>query len=309
MITIKQLMEDNKLELVSGVFGINRPCHIDKINRLGLELVGFFEGFERDKVILLGGKETLFMSRQDSVLMDSYIKKIFSFQPPCIIFSSDAEIFDSFIKYANEYSVPVLKSNLSVTPTSAKLYDYLHDKLAPIQTIHGTLMDINGMGTLIIGKSGIGKSEIALDLIKKGNKLVADDSIEIIEREPGVLVGTAPNLLKEHIEIRGIGIVNVVKMFGIGAYRTSKKIDLVVLLEEWQKGKTYDRLGLEEDSVTYFNTVIPQVTIPVTVGRSIALLIESAAMNEKLKVLGYNSALEFVKKVDEEASLGGDNNE
>lgn len=170
--------------------------------------------------------------------------------------------------------------------------------LAERQTIHGVLMDINGMGTLIMGKSGIGKSETALELIRRGHQLISDDRVDICEEEPGSLIGTAPKILERYIEIRGIGIVDVVRLFGAGAFRESKKIKLVVELEKWEDGKYYDRLGLETQTTKYFNTEIPKVVIPVLAGRNTALLVESAALNEKLKYFGINSAREFTESVN-----------
>ena len=203
---------------------------------------------------------------------------------------------------ADKYKIAMFRTKLRTTPSSSKLFTYLQDNLAERLSIHGTLMDINGMGTLIIGKSGIGKSETALDLIKRGHQLISDDLVEIIEKEPGNLIGTSPDILKRYMEIRGIGIVDVVTMFGASSYRDRKNIRLVVELEEWNENKYYDRLGLDSQKIKYFNTEIAKVTIPVLPGRTVALLVESAAMNEKLKLLGHNSALEFVTKVDNKAS-------
>ena len=201
----------------------------------------------------------------------------------------------------NKYNVAVLRMDLPTTASSSKLYVYLQDKLAERISVHGTLMDIGGMGTLIIGKSGIGKSETAHDLIKRGHQLVADDLVEIMEREPGNLIGTSPNVLKRYMEIRGIGIVDVISMFGAASYRDKKMIRLVVELEAWDQNKYYDRLGIDEQRAKYFNTEIPKVTIPVMPGRNVALLVESAAMNEKLKYLGTNAAKEFVEKINHNA--------
>ena len=205
---------------------------------------------------------------------------------------------------AEKYKIAILRCPLRTTQTSSKLYSYLQDKLAQRLSIHGTLLDINGMGTLIIGKSGIGKSETALDLIKRGHQLIADDLVEIIEKEPGNLIGTSPDVLKRYMEIRGIGIVDVVTMFGASAYRQRKNIKLVVELQTWDEDKYYDRLGLDELKIKYFNTEIARVVIPVLPGRTVSLLVESAAMNEKLKLLGHNAAKEFVEKVDAIASKG-----
>ncbi len=305
-ITIKKIMNDNKLELIAGKAGLNRHCSEDMIARPGLEFTGFFDYFDSKRVILVGSKEATFLSRQAPDKIEANVRKIFESNPPCIVFSTNVMIPEIFKKFGEEYGICVLKSNLRTTPTSSKLYNYLQEHLAETISVHGTFLDINGMGTLIIGKSGIGKSETALDLIKRGHQLIADDLVEIMEKEPGNLIGTAPELLKRYMEIRGIGIVDVVTMFGAGAYRERKNLRLVVELEAWDEDKYYDRLGLEEQKIKYFNTEITKITIPVLPGRTVSLLVESAAMNEKLKYLGHFAAMDFVKKVDSKASKGGD---
>lgn len=303
-ITIEKMINDNKLELIAGKGGLKRHCTEDMIARPGLEFTGFFEYFDYKRVMLVGSKEATFLSRQDPQVNEKNIRKIFEYTPPCIVFSVNVDIPEVFKKFGDEYGICILKSNLRTTPTSSKLYNYLQEHLAPTISVHGTLLDINGMGTLIIGKSGIGKSETSLDLIKRGHQLIADDLVEIIEKEPGNLIGTAPEILKRYMEIRGIGIVDVVTMFGAGAYRDRKNLRLVVELEAWNDNKYYDRLGLEEQKIKYFNTEITKITIPVLPGRTVSLLVESAAMNEKLKLLGHFAAMDFISKVDTKASGG-----
>lgn len=303
-ITIEKMINDNKLELIAGKDGLKRHCTEDMIARPGLEFTGFFEYFDYKRVMLVGSKEATFLSRQDPQVNEKNIRKIFEYTPPCIVFSVNVDIPEVFKKFGDEYGICILKSNLRTTPTSSKLYNYLQEHLAPTISVHGTLLDINGMGTLIIGKSGIGKSETSLDLIKRGHQLIADDLVEIIEKEPGNLIGTAPEILKRYMEIRGIGIVDVVTMFGAGAYRDRKNLRLVVELEAWNDNKYYDRLGLEEQKIKYFNTEITKITIPVLPGRTVSLLVESAAMNEKLKLLGHFAAMDFISKVDTKASGG-----
>lgn len=304
-ITIEKIMKDNKLELVSGAAGLKRHCVEDMITRPGLEFTGFFDYFDAKRVILVGSKEVTFLSRQTKELIEQNVRKIFECHPPCIVFSLKVSIPEIFIKLGDEYGICILKSNMRTTPTSSKLYNYLQEHLAETISVHGTFLDINGMGTLIIGKSGIGKSETSLDLIKRGHQLIADDLVEIMEKEPGNLIGTAPDILKRYMEIRGIGIVDVVTMFGAGAYRDRKNLRLVVELEAWNEDKYYDRIGLEHQTIKYFNTEITKITIPVLPGRTVSLLVESAAMNEKLKLLGHFAALDFVSQVDKKAKEGG----
>ena len=304
MILVSDLAKDNNLKLIAGEKGLNEEINDENIQRPGLEFAGFFEYFEGGRLVLIGSKDFDFLSSLDEKIQRKNVEKIFSLKPRCLVFTKNVKVSDLFIELANKYNVCVFKSNLGTTQTSSKLFIYLQDHLAERLSVHRTLMDINGMGTLIIGKSGIGKSETALDLIKRGHQLIADDLVEIIEHEPGNLIGSAPEILKRYMEIRGIGIVDVVNMFGAAAYRDRKSIRLVVELENWDDSKYYDRLGLDDEKIKYFNTEITKVTIPVLAGRSVSLLVESAAMNEKLKLMGHFAAKEFIEKVDEKASKG-----
>ncbi len=301
-VSVKKFAKDNGLELIAGENGIDAKITSDQVSRPGLEFAGFFDYFENTRICLIGSKDASFLESEPKDVIEKNVEKIFSLNPPCLVFSMNVKINQIFIDMAEKYNICVFRSSLRTTQTSSKLFSYLQDKLSERLSVHGTLMDINGMGTLIIGKSGIGKSETALDLIKRGHQLIADDLVEILEKEPGNLVGESPDILKRYMEIRGIGIVDVVKMFGAGAYRSRKAVKLVVELQKWDEDKYYDRLGLDSEKIKYFNTEIAKVTIPVLAGRSVSLLVESAAMNEKLKLMGYNSALEFVSKVNDKAS-------
>lgn len=303
-ILVSDLLNDNKLELLAGKAGLNAKISDDMMSRPGLEFAGFYDYFDKNRVVLVGSKDNSFLMQLDEKVQRENVEKLFKLAPPCIVFSKNVEVLDIFYEMAEKYGIAILKSNLMTTPTSSKLYTYLQDKLAERISVHGTLMDIHGMGTLIIGKSGVGKSETSLDLIKRGHQLIADDLVEIMEHEPGNLIGSAPKILKRYMEIRGIGIVDVVTMFGAGAYRDKKNIKLVVELEAWDNSKYYDRLGLDKQTIKYFNTEISKITIPVLPGRTVSLLVESAAMNEKLKLMGHFAAQDFVEKVDKKASGG-----
>ena len=301
---VKTLLEENNLELLAGKEGLNAQIDEDEISRPGLEFTGFFDFFDNKRLVLIGTKDATFLDTLPADVIRKNVEEIFKKNPPCLVFSGRVKVNQIFYEMAEKYKIAILRCPLRTTQTSSKLYSYLQDKLAERLSIHGTLLDINGMGTLIIGKSGIGKSETALDLIKRGHQLIADDLVEIIEKEPGNLIGTSPDVLKRYMEIRGIGIVDVVTMFGASAYRQRKNIKLVVELQTWDEDKYYDRLGLDELKIKYFNTEIARVVIPVLPGRTVSLLVESAAMNEKLKLLGHNAAKEFVEKVDAIASKG-----
>lgn len=304
MISVKKLVSDCELSVLAGEKGLVRKIVDANVTRPGLEFAGFFEFFEPKRILLMGSKEASFLNTIDEEVAMIRISKIFEMNPPCLICSLNVEVPSFLIELGNKYDLPILKSELRTTAISSKLYNYLQEKLAPVQTVHGVLMDINGMGTLIMGKSGIGKSETAMELIKRGHQLISDDRVDMIEKEPGNVVGKAPKVLSHYIELRGIGIVDVVNLFGAGAFRESKRVRLVVELENWEAGKYYDRLGIETQTMRLFNTDIHKVVIPVLPGRNLALLVESAALNEKLKYFGINSALEFTNSINKLAEEG-----
>jgi HPr kinase/phosphorylase len=299
---IKHLVADLDLELLTNKKGLEREIKSEMLSRPGVELAGFLDFFDADRIILIGTKEASFLNLLPYDIRRQRIEDMFKKNPPGVIFSINVEIENNFLELGNMYNVAILKSKSRTTPLSGTLYSYLHSKLAPRVSVHGVLLDIHGMGTLIIGKSGIGKSETALELIKRGHILISDDRVDIFEAAPGVLIGSAPKILEKFLEVRGIGIIDVVSMFGAGAYRENKKVRLVVELEHWKKGKAYDRLGIETETTKFFTTEIAKITIPVLPGRNVATLVESAAMNQKLKYLGYNAALELTKAVALKAS-------
>ena len=304
-IKIKTVVLDNNLTVLAGENGLDNYVESDLLSRLGVELAGFFDFFDPKRIVLMGTKETTFFRQLSDSIQESRVDKLFCYYPPAFIFSQLVEVPQIFIDYGNKFKIPILKSTLRTTASGSKITTYLQDKLAPRLSIHGVLLDINGMGTLITGKSGIGKSEIALELVKRGHQLISDDRVEIFQKDVGVLIGSAPKILERYMEIRGIGVVDVVSMFGAGAYRENKKIRLVVELEKWEEGKFYDRIGLENLTNKYFDTEVKKIIIPVSPGRNVATLVEAAAMNEKLKFMGVNSALEFADSVQQLIAKGG----
>ena len=309
MIKVKKLMKDLNLACIAGEGGLNNKVEVSNYTRPGLEFAGYFEFSEAGRIFLLGSKENSFLKTLNPELGYMRFKQTLEVKPPCIICSKNVELPDYAIELGNKYNVPILKSDSRTVMMSAKLYNYLQEALAPVQTVHGVLLDINGMGTLIVGKSGIGKSETALELVKRGHQLVSDDRVDIIEKEPGLIIGKAPKVLERYSELRGIGIIDVQAMYGAGAFRDSKKIRLVVELENWDDNKYYDRLGLERETITFFNTKLTKVVIPILPGRNLALLIEAAALNEKLKYMGLDSAKEFTSKINKLAERGSDDDE
>lgn len=298
MYKVIDLMNEYDLELVSGNKGIENEIEKPQVSRPGLELAGLFEFYEFDRIQVLGSKEVTFFGWLNDSDREIRTRMLFEKQPPAFIFSKNAEIPEMFKKYSEEYSVPVLKTQKKTNALLSGLYLLLSAKLSERITQHGTLLDVNGVGVLVRGKSGLGKSEVALELVRRGHQLVADDRVDIYQREKGVVVGEAPDILKRYLEIRGIGVVNVVHLFGIKAFKDNKKIMLVIDLEKWDQTQDYDRLGIEDDTIRFFDTDIAHVKLPVSPGRNTASLVEIAAINARSKYLGTNSAAEFVAALD-----------
>lgn len=296
-IKVAHLAKDNQLECVSGHRGMSEFITEQMISRPGIELAGFMDFFDQNRVILIGSKENSFFLLFDPKIQEVRLRQIMKLKPPAVIFSVNVDVPDVYKKLGDEYGVPILKSQLRTTALNSKLFSYLQDHLTPRKTVHGVLLDIGGLGVLITGKSGIGKSETALELIKRGHILISDDRVDIYQKDVGILIGQAPKILERYLEIRGIGIVDVISMFGVSAFRESKKIRLVVELEKWEENRFYDRLGLDLEMVKYFDTEIPKVVIPVLPGRNVATLVESAARNQKLKYMGYHAAFNLTREI------------
>ena len=296
-VTIDQLSKKMDLEIIAGKAGLNNIITDDEILVPGVEFAGFIRFFSSTKLTLISSREATYLSELGEDVAKERVEAIFKLKPAVFLFSRNVIIPQYFIDFGNQYDVPILRSDLRTATLYSKVYGYLRDQLAPRQSVHGVLMDINGMGTLIIGKSAIGKSETALELVKRGHQLVADDRVEMYEKEVGVLIGSAPATIAQYIEVRGVGIVNVIHMFGAGAYRETKKIRLVIELEAWDHNKIYDRLGNSELTETYFHTSLPKIVIPILPGRNNAVLVEAAAMNSKLKYLGLDGSKELIEKI------------
>jgi HPr kinase/phosphorylase len=298
MLTIEQLARDIKLEIVSGQDAIGTIVDNPQLSRPGIELAGLYDFYEHHRLQLFGSKEITFFGWLNSEQQKERVAKLFEASPPAFIFSKKASIPQLFIDMGNKYNIPVLKSEQRTSELASRLYQYLFTKLAPRTSVHGTLLDINGVGVLIRGESGIGKSEIALELVRRGHQLVADDRVDLYERDEGTIIGESPDVLKEHLEIRGIGIVNVVKMFGAGAFKEDKKVMLFIDLVKWDESVDYDRLGLDNAYETVFDTKIPVAKIPVTAARNVSTLVEAAAMNTRLQMLGTHMAQDFSDKIN-----------
>lgn len=295
---IRDLCNDYKFKVLAGEKGIENVLKIPQVSRPGVELAGLFDFYESQRIQVMGSKEVTFLSWISEEDKEIRVNKLFEKKPPVFIFSLNGEVPEIFIRKGNEYNIPILKAKKTSSELISSLFQYLNSKMSERISLHGTLVDISGVGVLIRGKSGLGKSETALELVRRGHQLVADDRVDVYQRELGIVVGEAPDILKEYLEIRGIGIVNVAKLFGAKSYKENKKVMLIVDLEKWDPKQDYDRLGLSDEVLLLFDTEIPIVRIPVSEGRNIASLVEVAAMNSRLKFLGTDSAKEFVDKVD-----------
>jgi HPr kinase/phosphorylase len=293
----KDLIEKFDLELISGEEGVNRPITTSDISRPALEMAGYFEYYPAERVQLLGKTELSFIERLSDKDRKVRLEQLCTDLTPCIIVTRDMEVPSELIEAAERESVPLIKSTRKTTRLSSHLTNYLESKLAPTTAVHGVLVDIYGVGALITGKSGVGKSETALELVKRGHRLVADDCVEIRQEDQDTLVGTSPELIEHLLEIRGLGIINVMTLFGAGAVRTHKRISLIIDLEIWDKTKQYDRLGLEEEKMKIIDTDVTRLIVPVRPGRNLAVIIEVAAMNFRLKRMGVNAAEQFSSRL------------
>ncbi|RFU63901.1 HPr(Ser) kinase/phosphatase [Peribacillus glennii] len=303
-VRIKDVMDTFGLELISGEEGISRPIVTSDLSRPGLEIAGFFDYYPAERVQLLGMTEMSFFDKLSEPEQKIRMEGLCTDITPGIILTRGQEVPAELIQASERESVPVLRSNMKTTRLFSHLTNYLESKLAPTTAVHGVLIDIYGVGVLITGKSGVGKSETALELVKRGHRLVADDCVEIRQEDQDTLVGNAPELIEHLLEIRGLGIINVMTLFGAGAVRSNKKISLVINLELWEKNKQYDRVGLDEETMKIIDTEITKLTVPVRPGRNLAVIIEVAAMNFRLKRMGVNAAEQFSERLNHAISEG-----
>jgi HPr kinase/phosphorylase len=296
---VADLVKRFKMEVVCGEEELKRAITVSDLYRPGLEMAGYFNYHPQERVQILGRTELAFFQTLTADERRERMLRFCSTETPCVCITRSLAVPDELISAALEHGVPVLRSAIATTTLIGQMTDFLEGKLAPSTTIHGVLVDVYGIGMLISGSSGIGKSETALELVKRGHRLIADDAVEIRQTAENVLIGNAPELIKHLLEIRGVGIINVMTLFGAGAVRNNTRINLVVKLETWQQDKQYDRLGLDEETTKIIETDLPLVTIPVRPGRNLAVIIEVAAMNYRLKRMGYNAALQFTNKLTE----------
>ena len=268
-----------------------------EINRPGLELTGYLEFFDNKRIQVLGNTEFSYLGRYGPEAQNMVIDSIFSFGPPAVIICRDIEPSNAILESAKLHKVSIFSTPQSTSDLTASLVQYLNKELAPRITRHGVLVEVYGEGCLLTGDSGVGKSETAIELIKRGHRLVADDAVEIRRTAQTTLYGQSPENIRHFIELRGIGIINARKLFGMGAIKLQEKIDMVINLEQWDSAKVYDRMGLDNEYMKILGVEVPTLTIPVKPGRNLAVIIEVAAMNNRQKKMGYNAARELLKNL------------
>lgn len=272
------------------------------INRPALQLTGFFEHFPTDRVQVIGHVENTYLGTLDEGRRRYIYDEILGAKIPCVIYCRSIQPDSDMIEAGNKYGVPILVTEKTTSAFMAEIIRWLNVELAPTITIHGVLVDVFGEGVLIMGESGIGKSEAALELLKRGHRLVADDVVEISKVSDETLVGTSPGITRHFIELRGIGIIDVKTLFGVESVKETQNIDMVIKLEEWNRDKEYDRLGLEEQYTEFLGNKVVCHSIPIRPGRNLAIIVESAAVNHRQKKMGYNAAQELYRRV--QANLG-----
>lgn len=282
---------------------------IADINRPALQLNGFYEHFEEDRVQLIGMVEQAYLSKKTQGERDAIYKELLSHNIPCLIFCRGFEPESEMLQVATERNIPLLGTDRGTSDFMSELIFCLNEELAPCTTIHGVLVDVYGEGLLITGESGIGKSEAALELIKRGHRLVADDVVEIRKTNENTLIGTAPAITKYLIELRGIGIIDVKSLFGVECVKERQKIDFVIKLEDWKKENEYDRLGLEDEYMEILGQKVICHALPIRPGRNLAIICETAAVNNRQKKMGYNAAQELYRRVQDNIAGGSTSSE
>ena len=302
-IRLSEVVEKMKLTNMTPEVDVNKiKIRQPDVNRPAIQLTGYLEHFEATRIQIIGLVEHAYMESMDEDRKERILRELLSMEIPCFIFCRSLMPDEMFIRLATENNIALLVSKQATSTFTAELIRWLNVRLAPCISIHGVLVDVYGVGVLITGESGIGKSETALELIKRGHRLVSDDVVEIRRVSEVSLVGSAPAITKHFIELRGIGIVDVKALFGASSVRNMTNIDLVIQMEEWDKDKEYDRLGLEEEHTEFLGIPVVCHRIPIRPGRNLALICEAAAVNHRQKEMGYNAAQELYKRVQESLS-------
>ena len=290
-IPLTDLVRDFKLEVAYASQDYEAiRLTAESVSRPGLQIAGYFDYFEPMRLQILGNVEVSYLQKKTPQERSAIFDQLFSYKPPALLFARGFPVCQECLDMAKKHSITILRSQEATATLASNIITYLKSALAPRITRHGVLVEVYGEGLLLVGDSGVGKSETALELLKRGHRLIADDAVDIKRINRDNLVGSAPELIRYYMELRGIGVINVRHIYGVGAVKPETNIDLVVKLEPWQEGKAYDRLGLSEETETFLGVKLPLVTIPVQPGRNLAVILELAAMNNRQKKMGYNAA-------------------
>ena len=303
------IREEFKLEMLYKSSDFEKiQITVEDVNRPALQLAGFFEHFEPQRIQVIGLVEDTYLAGLTPEQRVVTFDRLFSYRIPALIFARGLEPCSECMIMAKKYNTTIMRTQQTTSELVSTLIATLKHYLAPRLTRHGVLVEVHGEGMLLVGESGVGKSEAAIELVKRGHRLIADDAVEIIKEGAYRLSGSAPELIRHYIELRGIGVINVAKLFGMGAVKDSADVDIVVNLEAWRDDEAYDRLGIDNEMTTILGVKVPQITIPVKPGRNLAVILEVAAMNNRQRKMGYNAALEFTEQINKhfEATMGGD---
>lgn len=301
-VSLKTLTDRVSMEVVYTPRALDEiSVEIAEVNRPGLFLAGYYDYFDKLRLQIMGLAEMNFLSGLTAEKRYEALEQLFRQQPPAVIVCRSEELkpFPEMQELAQKHAVALLRSNETTCTLMGSLISVLNLELAPRITRHGVLVEVYGEGVLLLGESGVGKSETAIELVKRGHRLIADDAVEIKRNVTDRLVGTAPELIRHYIELRGIGVIDVCRLFGMSAVKDEAEIDMVINLEQWKDGAMYDRLGLENLYTTILDVQVPSLTVPVRPGRNLAVIIEVAAMNNRHKKMGYNAAVEFTKQINQ----------
>lgn len=299
-VKLEKLIEKMSLKNLTPDLDLTQSeIQVPDINRPALQLTGYFDHFDSDRVQIIGYVEYTYLETLSDEKKKEMYTQLLSYGIPCIVYCRNLEPDETSLQMANEMKVPIFQSSKQTSAFTVEVIRWLNVELAPCISIHGVLVDVYGVGVLIMGESGIGKSEAALELINRGHRLVTDDVVEIRKVSDDTLVGKAPDITRHFIELRGIGIVDVKSLFGVQSVRETQTIDLVINMEEWDKNREYDRLGLKEESTEFLGNKVVCHSIPIRPGRNLAIIVESAAVNHRQKQMGYNAAEELYRRVQE----------
>lgn len=293
------------IELLAGARGLGRHITSPYIQKTGLALAGFHQYLQAGRILLFGDSEVRFLESLDSAARHLALANSFAGPLPCLLVTGGAELPPEVAIEGERADVPILRTPVPTATAIGRLTSILEDRLAAREIVHGVLIDILGLGVLIVGESGIGKSECALDLVVRGHRLVADDAVEVRRRAESIVIGACPEMTRHHMEVRGIGLINIRDLFGVASTRTSKRVELVVQLDRWDANREYDRLGVDAAWYELIGLKVPLIRMPVGPGRNLAILVEVAARNQLLRMRGIHAARELVKRLDENLSRPG----